>query len=323
MTILHVDTDSGWRGGQQLLLRLAVGLHGVGVPTVVACPPRGRLSSELKAQGVECVDIPAGRSLATVRRLKHVAPDLLVAHTSHAHGLCVMTGLPLVVHRWVDAPLSRAPWSRWKYRQPEAFVACSHAVKSVLEVGGVDPDRICVVYGGTVPPVAAPAADAPEVLAVGARVHHKGHDILAEAVAMLAKRGLHLDVAVAGEGPLTPPGLRWLGHRDDIGALLAGARLFVHPSRSEGLGMAVVEAMMAGVPVVASRVGGIPEVVGDDGVLVEAGCASSLADGIAAALRKPRSSGDTGRARVRQQFSTAAMVAGARRLYAEVLDANQ
>ena len=95
MTILHVDTDPGWRGGQQLLLRLACGLVADGVPTQVACPRGGRLHRELVARKIDVLGIPAGASLRTIPQLRRAAPRLLVAHTSHAHGLCAMSGLPV------------------------------------------------------------------------------------------------------------------------------------------------------------------------------------------------------------------------------------
>ncbi len=319
VSILHVDTDPSWRGGQQLVCRLAAGLSNAGVPTTVACPPHGRLYAELSARNVELIAIPAGASLRSIRILRAAAPHLLVAHTSHAHGLSVMSGLPVVVHRWVDAPVSATPWSRWKYRQPLAYVACSTAVASVLRHGGVAPERIQVVYGGTDPLDCTPSVDAPEVLAVGARVHHKGHDVLARAVGILRMRGVRVDVGVAGTGPLQPAGLRFLGPRDDIGGLLQGARIFVHPSRSEGLGMAVVEAMMAGVPVVASNVGGIPEIVGQDGVLVEPDRPVDLADALERVLEGHHPDPEGARARVQRQFSTDQMVDGAHRVYAKVI----
>ena len=314
--VVHVDTDPGWRGGQSLLLRLATGLVADGHPTVVACPPEGRLWRALHGR-VPCLAIPAGRSWRTVARLRALQPRLLVAHTSHAHGLCLaVSKVPLVVHRWVDAPVGRTPWSRWKYRQPRAFVACSQAIRGVLVDGGVPAHRIHVVYGGThPPPVVSPAPDAPDILAIGARVHHKGHDILAEAARRLRRDGHALDIAIAGDGPLRPEGLRLLGHRDDIPALLAGARVVVHPSRSEGLGMAVVEAMMAGVPVVASRVGGLPEVVGTDGVLVPPNDPDALAAGVLRALDTLPERVLAGQARVGATMSTERMVQGARAVY--------
>jgi len=319
--VVHVDTDPGWRGGQSLLCRLAMGLAEQGGPVVVACPPEGRLYQTLRGV-LPCVPIPAGRSWRTPARLRALGPRMLVAHTSHAHGLCLLLPeIPLVVHRWVDAPPARSPWSRWKYGRVDRFVACSQAVAGVLARAGVPEERVDVVFGGVDPPGAdvVPASDAPDVLAIGARVAHKGHDVLAEATRLLRAQGHPLDVAVAGTGPDQFEGLRYLGHRDDIPALLAGARVLAHPSRTEGLGMAVVEAMMAGVPVVASQVGGIPEIVQSEGELVPPGDAPALARGILRALSADPARVGRGRDRVRQQFSIQQMVDGARSAYAAAM----
>ncbi len=303
-----------------LLRTLATGLVAQGHPTVVACPVQGRLWRALDGQ-VPRVAIPAGRSWKTPWILRRLRPTMVVAHTSHAHGLCVAAGVdPLVVHRWVDVPPGAAPWSRWKYRQPARFIACSEAVGAVLRAHGIAPERIDVVYGGTdLVPASAPAPDAPDILAVGARVPHKGHAVLAEAVARLRDRGIDVDAAVAGDGPTMPAGLRLLGHREDIPALLAGARVFVHPSLSEGLGMAVVEAMMAGKVVVASRVGGIPEIVGSQGLLVPPGDPEALADALHESLRRSPDDFCAGHARVRETMSAAAMVRASMEVYESVL----
>jgi len=312
--VLHVDTAAEWRGGQQLLLWLAGAQRRLGVDAAVACPPAGRLWAELGASGVPCIPIPSGWSLRTPALLAAARAGLHVAHTSHAHGCCAVLPHPLVVHRWVDAPVSGG----WKYRRPQAYVACSEAVADVLRRAGCG--GVSVVYAGCpVPPAVAPAADGPALLAVGARVPHKGHEVFADAVQILERRtGRRFDAGVAGDGPLRPPGLRLLGPRDDVPALLAAAAVLVHPSRSEGLGVAVVQALMAGVPVVASAVGGIPEVVGGDGELVPPGDAGALADGILRALAAPadRVAGAQGRARTR--FTVDAMARGALRVYGEV-----
>ena len=118
---------------------------------------------------------------------------------------------------------------------------------------------------------------------------------------------------------MAPPGLRWLGLREDIPALLAGARVFVHPSLSEGLGMAVVEAMMAGKIVVASRVGGIPEIVGKDGLLVPPGDPLALAEALEQALVMDPDDLRAGHVRVRARMSAASMVRAAREVYDGVL----
>lgn len=289
-----------------LVARLVRGLHARGVDVVVACPPAGRLWAAVA--GVHRIAIPRGWSPRTTWTIARTRADLIVAHTSHAHGCCAPLKRPLVVHRWVDA----RPSGGWKYRRPEAYIACSEAVRGVLLDIGAGP--VHVVWGGVDPlPGLPPAPDAPDVLAVGACVWHKGHEVLAAAAQQLPG----VDVAVAGPGPLRFPGLRYLGQREDVPALLAGARAFAHPSRSEGLGMAVVEAMQAGLPVVASRVGGIPEVLGDAGVLVPPDDPAALAQALSQVLARP---GDLGaRARARSaRFSTEAMVDGALAVYSSV-----
>ncbi|MBM4369786.1 MAG: glycosyltransferase, partial [Deltaproteobacteria bacterium] len=90
---------------------------------------------------------------------------------------------------------------------------------------------------------------------------------------------------VAGEGPYSAPGLEWLGPRDDVPALLAEADVLAVPSRWEGFGIAALEGMAAGVPVVASDVGGLAELVGDAGVLVPPGNPRALRDALDRVLR--------------------------------------
>ncbi len=151
------------------------------------------------------------------------------------------------------------------------------------------------------------------VLSVGRLSKEKGHDVLIEAFAQVADRLPRARLMVVGDGPERKaleeksrcPSLesllgRWgqgqgqpgkansarvlfPGHRDDVARLLAAADLFVLPSRYEGFGLAVLEAMAAGVPVIASQVGGVPEIIRDDidGRLIPGGDAGALAKAIA------------------------------------------
>jgi len=236
--------------------------------------------------------------------------DLVAAHTSHAHTTCLGVRCPLVVHRRVDF----RPSGGWKYRRPDAFVAVSGAVADIL--ASVTPGRVEVVHSGVATPVAGPPAeDAPTVLAVGARVEHKGHVVLAEA----ARQLVGVDIGVVGEGPIVVPGLRWMGWRDDVPALLRGARVYVHPSVQEGLGTAAIEAMMAGVPVVVSDAGGLPEVVGDMGICVPAGDPLALAAGIRRALAGDHPSTDAARAWAVERFGVDRMVDQTMAVYRSVL----
>jgi glycosyltransferase involved in cell wall biosynthesis len=189
-----------------------------------------------------------------------------------------------------------------------------------------------VVHDGVRPlPALPPAPDlvgeGPLVGAVGALVDHKAHWVLIEAMAALPG----VRCVIAGEGHrrsrlealIRARGLagrvRLLGQRDDVAAVLAALDLFVHPSVEEGMGQAVVEAMAAGVPALVSDAGGLPEVVGSEGVVVPAGEPRALAGAIRAALAEPP---DTGRARerARTQFSVDRMVEGTLAAYHEALD---
>ena len=322
MKILHVDTAMEFRGGQRQLVLLVGGLAALGHVQAVACPPAAPLRAALPP-GVAVVDVPAGGSPLAWPRLRAVARgfDVVAAHTSHAHQAALAVDAPLVVHRRVDFPVGRGWVGRRKYRVPDAFVAVSRAVGRVLEQGGVDGDRIIVVHDGVEPPPSAAPADVGPgavVLAVGALVDHKDHATLARAAEGLSGR-----VLVAGEGELRAAlegsALELLGQRADVPALLARADVFAHSSKEEGMGQAVAEAMFAGVPVVATAAGGVPEVVGDCGILVPVGDADALRAALSRALAGDHPPVADGVARMQAGFSVEVMAAGTEAAYRSVL----
>lgn len=310
--VLHVDTSTEWRGGQVQLVALACGMAERGWPVAVGCPRASPLWEAL--DGLDRLDLPAGRSPLSTLRLARASADLLAAHTSHAHTLCLPLSRPLVVHRRVDF----LPGGGLKYRRPEAYVCVSQAVASIVERAG---GQGCVVVPDGVDSLLAQAAapDGPTVLAVGARVAHKGHRFLAEAAALLPG----VDIGVAGDGPLLYPGLRWLGPRADVAALHAAAAVFVHPSIEEGMGQAVIEAMLSGLPVVCTDAGGLPEVVGGTAIVVPKGDPAALAEGIGRALRGEHPSIEAARERALERFSVRAMIDGSLAVYTRVAAASR
>lgn len=327
-----MDSAREWRGGQRQLELLVDGMVARGHRVRVACPPDGALAARL---GPLVLPIPAGPSLSAIPALRrHFAafePDLVAAHTPHALGVCALTGVAPVVHRRVDFRLGRGLASRWKNRRARAWIAVSEGVARVLVGGGVPSNRIHVVHDGVeaLPP-AAPASDLdgprPLVGAVGALVPHKGHRYLLEAVARLPS----VHVVLAGDGPLRGSlerqarrlgireRVRFLGHREDVSAIFAALDLFVHPSVEEGMGQVVVEAMLAGVPVVVSRAGGLPEVVGDTAASVPPGDASALARAIRRCL-DDRPPVDRARIRASTSFSVDRMVDSTVEIYAALV----
>ncbi|MEC7986593.1 MAG: glycosyltransferase family 4 protein [Myxococcota bacterium] len=257
--VVHVDTGNEWRGGQKQVQLLAASLVTRGVSTAVACPKDSPLSQSLKPLNVPLIDIPSGNSIRTPWILSRISTRLFAAHTAHAHNCCLPFSQRLIVHRRVDF----APKNHWKYRKPKAYIAVSEAVRAIVANATRAP--IYVVPDGVdeVPPQ-PPATDAPDVLAVGALVNHKGHRYLSQAAAFLSG----IDIAVAGEGPLRYPHLRYLGFRNDIPSLMAGAKVFVHPSVEEGMGQVLIEAMLSKIPIVATTAGGIPETLAEHATLV-------------------------------------------------------
>jgi len=254
------------------------------------------------------------RKLAS--KIRSYKPAVVAAHTSTAHGAAVRASqCPVVVHRRVDFTPS---WtSRRKYLSAAGFIAVSDAVVSVLAGHGVPEARIVSVPDGVdieALNVAQPvhdrkgwtrADDVPCLLAVGALVDHKAHRTLLSALARLP----HARLLLVGSGPLRASLERWagrigvadrvqmLGQRDDVFGLLKVVDVFVHPSKLEGRGQAVIEALLAGTPVVATSAGGVPETVGSGGRIVPPECPDQLADAIRDVLAQPAQARSLAKAR--------------------------
>ncbi len=314
--VLHIDTSTEWRGGQrqlELLLQARPLDAWAGVPD-------GALAQRI---GPPLVPLRPGQhplNVWTLRQCKDL--PFVAAHTPHSAMIALLAGQRTVIHRRVDF----VP-SAWKYRRAEHVIAVSQAVASVMRALGVDAARLDVVPDGVA--AVCGAADArwlqapgPRFGCVGALVEHKGHRVAIDAMKQLPG-----SLFIAGEGPLRAAlsahiarlGLadrvHLIGQLPDVAGFLAAIDVFVHPSLEEGMGQAVIEAMSAGCRVVASAAGGIPEVLGDTGVLVAPGDVDALASGMRKALLSPVGVGVARAA----QFSAQRMTEATSRVYEKVL----
>jgi glycosyltransferase involved in cell wall biosynthesis len=315
--ILHVNAETTWRGGENQVFLLASGMQQHRA-CAVACVPGSPLAERLTKSGVPIHVIPSDRGVRAIwalrRIIRQLKPAALHAHTSRAHQLCLIaalgSGLPVVVTRRVDFPLKRGPFAGWKYRgQSVRFVAISRAIQDVLLAGGVPAKRISVIPSGVdfalldaVPPsdvrreFALPA-DALVVLNVAALSDHKDHATLLRAWVQIERAHPRAHLLIAGEGELrreleeliSSLGLqraRLVGYRSDVPGLLKGSDLFVMSSHLEGLCTSIMDAKRCGLPVVATRAGGIPEVVDEHsgGLLVPVRDPAALAHGLAVYL---------------------------------------
>jgi len=180
-----------------------------------------------------------------------------------------------------------------------------------------------------------PRPDAADLLSVGEFRHIKGTDVLFDAIAELHKAGRRVSIAVAGDGEEGPAlreqvarlgladSVRFLGHTPARQAFAHGRQMVV-PSRADSLPYAVIEAGAAGIPIIASGVGGIPEILGPDGNMVPPENPTRLAETIAAALDNPakaRAGAEKLRERIGKLFSQDAMVEGVLAGYGEAIRA--
>ena len=361
---VHLNTERGWRGGELQTLSLVAGLRRRGHIAVLVALPRSKIFERASAEGLDPIGIHAfneGDPQAIVRLallLRKLRPGVLHLHTSHAHTLGLLTAplappLRIVVSRRVDFSIYRHSFLRlnWiKYRlRVDRYIAVSRAIGVLLEHEGVSPQRIRVVPSGVDPSrfdetsadreaVLAELGlprDLPLVVSVGALAPHKGHHTLVEAAAaMLVRRDVA--IVIAGEGRLRKKlerlartrnvahRVRFLGFREDVGRLVASASVFAFPSLEEGLGTSVLDALVLERPVVASNVGGIPEIIenGTHGLLVPPGDPAALAGALLDLIENPergRALARAGRERALRAFTMDAMVGGTLRAYEELL----
>jgi L-malate glycosyltransferase len=344
--VLHVDTAATWRGGQNQVLLTALGMAARGTSAPIACRAGGELAARARAAGAAVAPLPFRGDLwppaivALARLLRRERPAALVVHDPHGVSAGLVAArlagrVPTIAVRRVDFPL-RGPFSRAKYASCDRVIVVSRAISTVVENGGVRPERLRLVYEGV--PDRAPVPGGREALEalgvppgalvvgnVAALTGHKDHATLVEAMALLRPRFPEARLVIAGEGELRPAlenlvrergasdRVVFAGFRDDLDRLLPAFSVFCLSSRLEGLGTSLLDAMAFGLPVVATAAGGIPEAVEDGatGRIVPprdpAALAQALADVLGDEARR-RAYGSAGRRRYLERFTVDHMV---------------
>jgi len=358
ITSVHIDTAQSWRGGQNQVLQLVTGLESIGHRAWLVAHAGGELKRRAQ-EGLRFVgfsprsefDVQAAWQLGRV--LRDARPDVIHAHDPMAVALTAMAlQMPngsgpapyIVAARRVDFHLKRHAFSKWKYRHVNMFIAASRTIADILEADGITRDRIAIVHDGVnvgvidkLDPADAHATfwlphGAPIVGNIAALAAHKGQRHLVAAAARVVRELPDARFLIVGEGELRETLEKQIktlalerhvfltGFRSDALALMKTFDLFAMSSVTEGLGSVVLEAMACRRAVVATRAGGLPEVVadGETGLLVPAQDDEAMARAILSLLRDPQrraAMGEAGYARVARDFSVEKMVSDTLRVY--------
>lgn len=362
MKIVHLETGRHLYGGALQVFLLAQGLRARGVESLIVAASGSGLANAA-AESALRVQPLAMRGEADLffclrffRLLRDERPDLVHLHSRRGADTlgalaALWAGAPAVLSRRVD---NREPL--WlvgpKYRLFVRVIAISHAIRQVLSAQGVPADKLRVVPSALDPgPWKRPCRKEkfrvevgipPNVPVVGMAaqfIPRKGHDVLLKALPAIFARHPDTHFLLFGQGPLqsrVAEAIReggWQrqvllpGYRHDLPELFPCLDLLVHPATREGLGMVLLQAAAAGIPVVATAAGGIPEVVRhrETGFLIQPGDFRALAEWTVFLLDHPdeaRRMGERGLHRVETEFSVERMVEGNLAVYREVVAEN-
>ncbi len=334
-------------GGPQQVIYLINALRERGHDNILVCPPDSGIDSVARLAGIQVqnlfcagdLDLPFAYRLSQF--LKEQSPDIVHCHSRRGADLlgglaASYADIPAVVSRRVDNTEMRL-MATLRYKPFRKIIAISEAIAEVLREHDVEEERIAVIRSAVDSDAFAGAPDHEAckkefglrddeftIAATGQLIPRKGHRYLLQAVADLARRHPGIRVVIFGDGYLNNQlraqaaslGLggvvQFAGFRDDLDTFIGCFDLLVHPALAEGLGVAVLKAAAAGVPVVGFDSGGLREAVehGETGLLVKAEDSDALRQAIASMIEDNsmrQRMGVAGRERMRAEFSIATM----------------
>lgn len=322
LKIVHVDTGLNLRGGQRQLLKLARLLRQRGHRQIIVCREESELDRRARAEEFFCFALPLhdpahAYGILQVRQHLHATPcDLLHAHDGRGQTVAWLASIGMRVRRVASRRVTFLPRQHWTHRLKyahtcDAVVAVSDFIRQWLIRCGVPQSKIELIPDGIEIPPELPSTETRSrardrwgfgeneflVGHLGAFTPEKGQDVALGAFLLLTERLPQARLLLAGEGPtLKDPDIvqmldalggrvRLCGPTETLAEWFPALDLFIMPSKSEGLGSSALMAMSYGLPVVASRVGGLPEIVEEarTGWLIEPASPAALGEAILAA----------------------------------------
>lgn len=317
--IVHVNTARGYRGGERQTELLIRGLASCGVRQALVARRAGPLAARIAAIGIEVREVSGG--LLSVTKATR---DAALVHVHEGRSVyaaylrSLLSGTPYVITRRVNNPIREHWFAHRAYRAAARVAAVAPQVASIVRAYDAS-IPVSVVHSGS------SGLPVDEGVAAAIRSRFPGKLIVGHVGALdNAQKGQEYIIAVARDLAVTHPDVQFLlvgggddeamlkeaaaglpnieftGFVENVGDYLAALDVFVLPSNREGIGSILLDAMERGLPVVASRVGGVPDIVHEDvnGLLIDAGDVSGLRNAILRLRADPnlrRTLGERGR----------------------------
>ena len=321
--ICHIDTGRKFRGGQRQAFLLIERLQRAGIEQILACPSGSELGRRVdRVPLVELSSNAMARKIMTGGLQQAIAEqgiNIIHAHDSDAHTIGLLlkrknSALRLVVSRRVVFPPSSKFSANLKYRgRVDRYIAISRAVAGSLAAIGVDEDRIELIPSGL--DLDKIRRDAEEwfdpgeklrkhkylIVTSGSLTEEKDFPTAVRAMELVSGKVPEAGLAILGEGPLGKKlvdmiierqlsNVHLLGHREPMAPVFAIADIFLLTSSSEGLNSSAIEAAACGLPLVVSKIGGLPEIAEQNynGLLCYPGNAEAFASALVSLLKDSR-----------------------------------
>lgn len=359
MKVLHVEAGRHLYGGALQVRYLLEGLSRQ-CGNILVCPRGSAIADAARDDVQQLYTLPMRGDadvalIAQLRKIiRHEKPDIVHLHSRRGAdllgGLAARgCGCKVILTRRVDNP-EPSWWVRLKYHLFDHIITISQGIRDVLLHEGVAREKITCVHSAVDTQRFAGSCDrfrfvdefglpedGPVIAMVAQFIERKGHRYLLEAIPEVIGRFPRAKFLLFGRGPLhdsindqirqsdvLSACVTLAGFRDDLERILPCVTMLVHPADMEGLGVSLLQAAACGVPIVATAVGGIPEIVKDDetGYLIPPASPRPLADAMIKILtdrEHARQMGIAGRKLVEQSFSVAAMVSGNLAVYDRLL----
>jgi len=310
-----------WRGGEQQLAYL-IKANRNACENIVFCPENSMLHQYCSNEGIHCktysrrgiLFIRAAYSLFLLT--KRLQVSIIHCHDSHAHTMAIIAAtlfgnkVPVVVHRRVDFAVKPGTFSGFKYNHPmvRQYICVSEAIRKILNSSLNQPEKSVCIHSSIDLSRFTEMTKNRRVLRdelglkdtdilignTSALAPHKDHFTFIRTAALLIEKHTAMRFVIIGDGPMRNEvqseidrnGLADIiflaGFRTNVPELLPGLDIFLMTSKTEGLGTSILDAFAAGIPVVSTRAGGIPELVEDGltGLLADVGDHESLAQAV-------------------------------------------